>query len=477
MAFELKQSMKLVQQLVMTPQLQQAIKLLQLSRLELVNLTTQELQENPLLEESSVVDMEKSLLEVDAGERQVERGPEEVKGGLEGVKDINWDEYMQNYEYYPRPISPKEEPGRGLEATLTKKTSLVDHLVWQLRLSRLSETELEAADMIVGNLNDDGYLDCSIEEIAQACGMEVPFLESVLTQVQELDPPGVAARNLQECLVLQARRLGVGNTIVEAILRDHIRELEKRRYDIIAKKLGETLENVHAAVQIITNFDPKPGRVYTGEEPLYIIPDVYVYKVDDEYVVVLNEDGLPKLRINGYYRNILSRREMAGNDTREYIQDKLRSAAWLIKSIHQRQRTIYKVACSIVNFQKEFLDKGISCLKPLVLRDVAEDIDMHESTISRVTTNKYMHTPQGILEMKYFFKSSITQRAGEKISSETIKEKIRQIIAQEDPKRPVSDQEVVSILRASDVDIARRTVAKYRESLGILPSMKRKKMF
>jgi RNA polymerase sigma-54 factor len=477
MAFELKQSMKLVQQLVMTPQLQQAIKLLQLSRLELVNLTTQELQENPLLEESSLVDMEKSLLEADAGDRQVERGPVEVKGELEGVKDINWDEYMQNYEYYPRPISPKEEPGRGVEATLTKKTSLVDHLVWQLRLSHLSETELEAADMIVGNLNDDGYLDCSIEEIAHACGMEVSFLESVLTRVHELDPPGVAARNLQECLVVQARRLGVGNTIVEAILKDHIRELEKRRYDIIAKKLGETLENVHAAVQIITNLDPRPGRMFTGEEPLYIIPDVYVYKVDDEYVVVLNEDGLPKLRINGYYRNILSKRDMAGNDTREYIQDKLRSAAWLIKSIHQRQRTIYKVACSIVSFQKEFLDKGISCLKPLVLRDVAEDIEMHESTISRVTTNKYMHTPQGILEMKYFFKSSITQRAGEKISSETIKERIRQIIAQEDPKRPVSDQEVVSMLRASDVDIARRTVAKYRESLGILPSMKRKKMF
>ncbi len=477
MAFELKQSMKLVQQLVMTPQLQQAIKLLQLSRLELVDLASEELQENPLLEESSLVDMEKSSLAPEDRENQKDRGPEEVKGELEGVKDINWDEYMQNYEYFPRPIAPKEEPGRGVEATLTKKTSLVDHLVWQLRLSHLSEVEVEAAEMIVGNLNDDGYVDCSVEEIAHACGMDIPFVEQVLARVQELDPPGVAARNLQECLVLQARRLGVGNTTVEAILKDHIKELEKRRYDIIAKKLGEPLEDVLSAVQIITHLEPKPGRAYSGEEPLYIIPDVYVYKVDDEYVVVLNEDGLPKLRISGYYKNILAKRDMAGTDTREYIQDKLRSAAWLIKSIHQRQRTIYKVACSIVNFQREFLDKGIACLKPLVLRDVAEDIEMHESTISRVTTNKYIHTPQGILEMKYFFKSSITQRAGEKISSETIKERIRQIIAQEDPHKPISDQEVVSILKASDVDIARRTVAKYRESLGILPSMKRKNLF
>jgi len=476
MAFELKQSMKLVQQLVMTPQLQQAIKLLQLSRLELVNLASQELQENPLLEESSLLDMEKSLLETDVDARK-EGGPEEIKGGLEGLKDINWDEYMQNYEYYPRPIPPKDEPGRGLEATLTKKTSLEDHLVWQLRLSHLCGAEVEAAEMIVGNLNEQGYLDCSVEEIAHACGMEISFVEQVLARVQELDPPGVAAKDLQECLLLQARRFGVGNTMVEAILKDHMNELEKRRYDIIAKKLGENLDDVLAAVRVITNLDPKPGRAYSGEEPLYIIPDVYVYKVDDEYVVVLNEDGLPKLRISGYYKSILAKRDLAGTDTKEYIQDKLRSAAWLIKSIHQRQRTIYRVACSIVNFQREFLDKGISFLKPLVLRDVAEDIDMHESTISRVTTNKYMHTPQGILEMKYFFKSSITQRAGEKISSETIKERIRQIVAQEDPQKPISDQEIVSILKSSEVDIARRTVAKYRESLGILPSMKRKKAF
>ncbi len=475
MAFELKQTMKLTQQLVMTPQLQQAIKLLQLSRMELVELANQELQENPLLEETSLVDMEKSSL-LDREGWGKEEGPEEVKGEMEGVKDINWDEYMQNYEYYPRPMPPREEAGRGYEATLTKRTSLVDHLQWQLRLGHFTAEEMTAAEMIIGNLNEDGYLDCSLDEIARVCGMEVDFIERVLLRVQEFDPAGVAARDLQECLILQVRRFGVGNTIVEAILKNHLGDLEKRRYDAVAKKLGTSLEDVLGAVRIIMNLDPKPGKAYAGEAPLYIIPDVYVYKVDDEYVVVLNEDGLPKLRISGYYRNILAKKGAEGQNTKEYIQDKLRSAAWLIKSIHQRQRTIYRVACSIVNFQREFLDKGVAYLRPLVLRDVAEDIEMHESTISRVTTNKYMHTPQGILEMKYFFKSSIPQRAGDKVSSETVKEKIRKIIAQEDPRKPISDQEIVGLLKSANIEIARRTVAKYRESLGILPSMKRKRI-
>jgi RNA polymerase sigma-54 factor len=475
MAFELKQSMKLVQQLVMTPQLQQAIKLLQLSRLELVNTVNQELQENPLLEETTPDLVEKIPGEVDATKTR-DQDPMEIKGGDEGIKDINWDEYMQNYEYYPRPVSSQEDTGRGFEATLSKKSSLVDHLLWQLRLSPFPKMEEETAEMIIGNLNEDGYLDCPLEEIAQAAAVDVGVADKVLLRVQEFDPVGVAARNLQECLTIQARKLKMDGTIVETILRDHLRELERKRYEVIAKRVGVSLEEVLAAVRIIIGLDPKPGRTYSGEEPRYIIPDVYVNKVDDEYVILLNDDGLPKLRISNYYKDILSKNQNATGDTREYIQEKLRSAAWLIKSIHQRQRTIYKVALSIVNFQKEFLDKGIAFMRPLVLRDVAEDIDMHESTISRVTTNKYMHTPQGILEMKYFFKSSIQQKAGDKISSETIKEKIRQTIAQEDPTNPISDQEIVSFLAKSNIDIARRTVAKYRESLGILASMRRKKV-
>jgi len=474
MALELKQSMKLVQQLVMTPQLQQAIKLLQLSRLELVNTVNQELQENPLLEEVNQDVVEKVPGETEP-EAARDQDPREIKGGDEGIKDINWDEYMQNYEYYPRPMAAQDEPGRGFEATLSKKSSLVDHLIWQLRLSPVPKEQEETAEMIIGNLNEDGYLDCSLEEIAQAAGVELSMAEGVLLQVQEFDPVGVAARSLQECLILQARKLEMQGTVVETILRDHIKDLERKRYDAIAKRTGLSMEEVLAAVRIIIGLDPKPGRTYFGEEPRYIIPDIYVNKIDDEYVIQLNDDGLPKLRISNYYRDILFRNDKTAGDTREYIQEKLRAAAWLIKSIHQRQRTIYKVACSIVNFQKEFLDKGLAYMRPLVLRDVAEDIDMHESTISRVTTNKYMHTPQGILEMKYFFKSSIQQKAGDKISSETIKQRIRQTIAQEDPTNPISDQEIVSLLARSHIDIARRTVAKYRESLGILASTRRKK--
>jgi len=461
----------------MTPQLQQAIKLLQLSRLELVSTVNQELQENPLLEE-----VNQEAVETGPGEAEPQvvrdQDPREIRGGGdEGIKDINWDEYMQNYEYYPRPMVSREEPGRGFEATLSKPSSLVDHLLWQLRMSPIPKEDQETAEMIIGNLSEDGYLDCSLEEIARAAGAEPDVAEKVLLLVQTFDPVGVAARNLQECLLLQARRLGMGGTLVETVLQDHIKDLERKRYDAIAKRNGLALAEVLAAVRVILGLDPRPGRTYSGEEPRYIIPDIYVHKIDEQYVVQLNDDGLPKLRISSYYRDILSRNEKASGETREYIQEKLRAAAWLIKSIHQRQRTIYKVACSIVNFQREFLDRGLAYMRPLVLRDVAEDIDMHESTISRVTTNKYMHTPQGILEMKYFFKSSIQQKAGERISSETIKERIRRMIAQEDPGNPISDQEIVTLLTRSNIEIARRTVAKYRESLGILASTRRKKVF
>ena len=476
MALELKQSMKLVQQLVMTPQLQQAIKLLQLSRLELVSTVNQEIQENPLLEEVNPEAEDRVPGEAEPQPSR-DQDPMEIRGGDEGIRDINWDEYMQNYEYYPRPMASPEEPGRGLEAVLSEKSSLVDHLIWQLRMSPIPKEEQATAEMIIGNLNEDGYLDCSLEEIAQAAGVEVGLAERVLHLVQEFDPVGVAARDLQECLILQVRKLEMDGTLVEAILREHIRDLERKRYDVIAKRIGLPLEDIFAAVRVIIGLDPRPGRTYFGEEPRYIIPDVYVHKIDDQYVVQLNDDGLPKLRISSYYRAILSRNEKAAGETREYIQEKLRAAAWLIKSIHQRQRTIYRVACSIVNFQKEFLDRGLAYMRPLVLRDVAEDIDMHESTISRVTTNKYMHTPQGILEMKYFFKSSVQQKAGDRISSETIKERIRRMIAQEDPANPISDQEIMSFLGRSNIDIARRTVAKYRESLGILASTRRRKIF
>jgi RNA polymerase sigma-54 factor len=305
----------------------------------------------------------------------------------------------------------------------------------------------------------------------------VDEVAEVLRVIQKFDPVGVAAKSIQECLLIQANFLNLGGTTVEKILLDHMDKLENKRYDLIAKALSVPLTEIIAAMEVITSFEPKPGRKYSDEETIYVSPDIYVFKVGDNYEIVQNEDGLPKLRINSYYRDILSSKDAMQNGTKQYIQDKLKSAAWLIKSIHQRQRTIYKVTSSIVRFQRDFLDKGVSALKPLVLRDVAEDIQMHESTVSRVTTNKYVHTPQGIFELKFFFNSSIQCVDGDSVSSESVKEHLRNLIKSENPAKPYSDQEIAEMLKKHNIDVARRTVAKYRETLGILPSRKRKKPY
>ena len=292
--------------------------------------------------------------------------------------------------------------------------------------------------------------------------------------IQTFDPVGIAARDTRECLLIQTKFENLGGTIVEKIIIDHMDNLENKRYDKIARDLCISPHEILSAVSIITNLEPKPGRLYNDDETIYISPDIYVFKVGDDYEIVLNEDGMPKLRINNYYKEILNSKDSLGKDTREYIQEKLKSAAWLIKSIHQRQRTIYKVTESIVQFQRNFFDKGVTHLKPLVLRDVAEHIQMHESTISRVTTNKYVHTPQGVFELKYFFNSAINSMEGDSIASESVKEHIKNIIKSEDKKKPFSDQEVADILKGHNINAARRTVAKYRETLGILPSRKRR---
>jgi RNA polymerase sigma-54 factor len=295
-----------------------------------------------------------------------------------------------------------------------------------------------------------------------------------LSLIQKFDPVGVAARDIQECLLLQAGFQNLGGTIVEKIIMEHMDELENKKYDRIAKNLSISIQEVLSAVSIITHFEPKPGRRYNDEETIYISPDIYVFKVGDDYEIVLNEDGLPRLKINPYYRSILSNKNSVTDGTKQYIQDKLKSAAWLIKSIHQRQRTIYRVTKSIVQFQRDFFDKGVVHLKPLVLRYVAEDIQMHESTVSRVTTNKYVHTPQGVFELKYFFNSAINSMDGESVSSESVKEHIRNIVKSENKSKPCSDQDIADTLKNFNIMVARRTVAKYRETLGILPSRKRK---
>ncbi|MFP3869320.1 MAG: RNA polymerase factor sigma-54 [Syntrophobacteria bacterium] len=475
MAIELRQQLKLAQQLIMTPQLQQAIKLLQLSRLELVDTINNELESNPLLEEGQ----EAPEVDDSGEEDQSSRGEEAVSEVVIDEKareDFDWEEYLGEYSSGTRiPIEYEKAPELPPpESRLVKKPSLEAHLLWQLHLSHMSEAQKEVGTLIIGNVDRDGYLKAEVAEIAAMAECDEDFVQEVLHLVQEFDPVGVAARDLQECLLIQARHMKLDDAPVGIIIRDHMHDLESRNYHAIVKATGLSQQEVKGAIATIKRLEPKPGQPFDEEEAQYISPDIFVYKVDDDFVIVLNEDGMPKLRVNTFYREALSKDGSVSDQAREYIQNKLRSAAWLIKSIHQRQRTIYRVAESIVKFQRDFFEDGISRLKPLVLRDVAEDLDMHESTISRVTTNKYMHTPQGVFELKYFFNSSINSLAGSAVASESVKERLRQIVQHENPCRPYSDKAIVEKLREENIDIARRTVAKYRELLGILPSNLRK---
>jgi RNA polymerase sigma-54 factor len=483
MAIEMRQQMKLSQQLVMTPQLQQAIKLLQLSRIELQDLVSQELEENPVLDESLELEeiKETDTLEITEQEAAPQEDPEvftEVKAGEETLQDMDWATYLDSYNYSSGEQYYDDEDDRpSYENMLTKKTTLFDHLLWQLKLSRVTEQEILVGSEIIGNIDEEGYLRSTLADIAQICSVDEPFVESVLKKVQEFDPIGVGARNLQECLLLQVKQLGMEGSVVEALLRDHLKDLELRKYKLIAKSLGIDFNEVLAGAKLVASLDPKPGRQFSQEDVHYISPDIFVYKVGEDFVVVLNDEGMPNIRINPLYTG---EGRAGGSDTQkteEYINEKMRSALWLIKSIHQRQRTIYRVSKSIVKFQRNFFERGIAYLKPLVLRDIAEDIGMHESTISRVTTNKYMQTPQGLLELKFFFNSGISTIEGDDMASESVKNIIKEIVVGEDPRKPLSDQRIAEILSTQNITIARRTITKYREMLKIGSSSERKRLF
>ena len=476
MAIELRQQLKLTQQLIMTPQLQMAIKLLQLSRLELMDAIRQEMEENPTLEESQET-AAKEQAEVDPQDQvTTPEKPKEVTIDEKIPGDIDWSNYIDEYNAPGRVrYETEDREAPQYEAFISHKESLSDHLLWQLLMSSPSPEEKSIGSLIIGNLDRDGYLQASSEELAQQAGLEPDDIEEVLFLLQSFDPVGVCARNLTECLLLQANALNLKNTLVTRIIENHLNHLENKNYKAICRALKVSLEEVIAAVNIITAMEPKPGRQYSDDEPQYITPDIYVYKTENDFVIVINDDGLPKLKVNSFYKQAITRNKEVSGNARDYIQDKLRSAAWLIRSIHQRQKTIYKVMESILKFQREFFDMGIAYLKPMVLRDVAEDIGMHESTISRVTTNKYAYTPQGIFELKYFFNSSIKRVHGEAIASASVQEKIRRLIESEDPRKPFSDSKMAELLIAQNIDIARRTVAKYREMMGVLPSNKRKR--
>ncbi|MBU4564870.1 MAG: RNA polymerase factor sigma-54 [Desulfarculus sp.] len=504
MALEIKQSLRLSQQLVMTPQLQQAIKLLQLNRLELAETINQELLENPLLEitEETTQDVEQAELDAGAepesdlalrsdgqegetggdGDDSLEAEPvgeppseREIEVDGQVNDEFDWENYLGEYSSGGsgyESIVREEKDAPAYENMLSSPPSLRDHLLEQLSMTGLGPDELRVGEVIIESLDADGYLPLGVEELAQVSNTDTGTAERTLKVIQGFDPAGVAARDLSECLLIQALELYPDDEILHRIISDHLPDLERRRYQVIVKKLKIDMDRVAQALDAIRCLDPRPGQGMNNEQAQYITPDIYVYKVDGEFVIMLNEDGLPKLRVNNFYRESLA---LGGDaEAKEYVRGKLRSALWLIRSIHQRQRTIYKVTESIIKFQREFFEKGITRLKPLVLRDVAEDVGMHESTISRVTTNKYMHTPQGVFELKYFFNSGINRFQGQAMASEAVKERIRKIIAEEDTTKPLSDQAIAEMLEREDIDIARRTVAKYREMLGILPSSRRR---
>ena len=477
MAIGQKLHTKLVQKLILTPSLQQAIKLLPMSTLELADLLNQEMVENPLLEEIPTEDLQQTDAAAAAEKTEAEQ-PQKPE------KTDNWDD--SDYEYFfgdylddgYRPHAPQEvKELPPIENTLSTGSSLTDHLDWQLSLQSNDDLLREIGSAILGNLDDDGYLVASLDEIAAMGPWDIADVQRALALVHGFDPIGVAARDLQECLLLQIRHLGLEDTPTEKIVAEHLRLLQNHQVPEISRKLGIPIEELKEHIEVIRHLDPKPGSRFNPTQSQYVIPDVYVVKLEDQYVALLNEDGLPQMRISPVYRRLLDKNTENSDETRAYVKDKFRSALWLIKSVEQRQKTIHKVATSIINFQKDFLDHGIEHLRPLVLRDVANDIGMHESTVSRVVTNKYMHTPQGVFEMKYFFHSGISSSYGESVSSVTIKQRIRKIIEAEDPRKPLSDSKIVSILQREGLVLARRTIAKYREELKIPTSNQRKVLY
>ena len=485
MGLETKLVQKMGQSLLMTPQLQQAIKLLQLGRLEYKEAIERELLENPALDEmrEEVQAHGLPVPEQQPNEPTILSNPntsgtsDDSLGNSPTVEPkADWDDFSDAFSDYQGTASAKGqsdfEDRPYQEVASCSAESLDQHLLNQVRLYDFSEQDRLIAQHITGNLDRDGYLECTHEEIAAAASCDVEDVSMVADTLRFFEPVGTCTRSLQECLLTQLEFRGLGDSIESRIIKNHTDKLEKRKYDQIAKAEKVPLEEVARAIRSIRTLDPKPGRAYSDETTRYVVPDVYVQKVGNDWVITLNEEGIPRLRISPYYSELLKEPD-SGNKT--YLTERLRAASWLIKSIQQRQQTIYRVTESIMKFQRPFLEHGIDKLKPLVLKDIADNIEMHESTVSRVTTEKYVHTPQGIFELKFFFTSGIKTSNGE-ISSSSVKERIKGIIAAEPPANPSSDQHIVEMLKAEKIDIARRTVAKYRESLGIASSSQRKKI-
>jgi RNA polymerase sigma-54 factor len=475
MALELRQQLKLSQQLVMTPQLQQAIKLLQLSRLELLETVQQELMENPFLEEG--------IEEISAPVEEKRPASDEDADAYtqEIARNADWEDYLGDFSSTSRQSSSREveiasEEGLSAEARYSMRPTLEGHLNWQLRLSKLTEKQKEIGEAVIGNLSSSGYLHATSEDVAALANASIEEVETVLKIIQRFDPVGVAARTAQECLMVQLEVLNYArDPILVSLVTEHLEDLEAKRYKPILRKFKLSPEDLKEYLDIIQSLDPLPGASFGGGEPTYVSPDVFVYRMDEDFIIALNDDGLPQLHLASFYEDSL---QAAKDADKEYFQDKMRSAAWLIKSLYQRQRTLYKVMESIVRFQRNFFLHGVSGLKPLILKDIADDIGMHESTVSRITSNKYAATPYGIFELKFFFNSALSLDDGSEVGSESVKALIKKYINAEDPKEPLSDERIGELLKEDlKVNIARRTVAKYRTALDIPSSSKRRAFF
>jgi RNA polymerase sigma-54 factor len=520
MAIKLSQGQKQIQTVSMTPQLQQAIKLLTLTHLEMTNIIAEEMVENPMLEEiEDSINIESHSDDFENGENSLESSEDggvdkefesefdreafgedfnrenletQLREGSESTPhdftekplmkerdEFDWESYVDSYNTNsstPNMAQGDSDEMNNYENMVSSTTSLADHLIWQLQMEHLSENELKISEEIIHNLNDDGHLDISLDAISASTGASFERINEVRERIMRLDPTGCGALDVKECLLAQARFAEERSPVLEKIILYHLEDLHMRNFDKISKKIGVPIDQIKETSLLLQNFYPNPGRLITNGETQYILPDIYVVEVGGEFVVQVNDDGIPRLKISKTYQDFIKRGISKKNDeTSEFIKDKLRAAEWLIKSIQNRQRTIDKVAKAIVSRQQEFFKKGVKYLKPMILKDIALEIGMHESTVSRVTTNKYMHTPIGMFELKYFFTSSISGSNGaDDVSSEVLKLKIKQIFDKENPSRPFSDQKVVDILAKDGVKIARRTVTKYREMLNIFPSSKRK---
>lgn len=459
--------------MVLAPQLRQSLEMLQVPILELRTMIQQEIEQNPTIEETPI---ETENVEIESGEAGTEDAKEldfdkefEVLAKL----DDEWRDYfyqnLQTSSYSPE----DEEKRRYLFESRTELESLQEHLLGQLNLGGLSEMDRKAGELIIGSINDDGYLTTELQDLALSANCDLGHLEDIHSVILDYHPTGVGARDLRECLLIQLERLDKSDDLAAEVVKQHLDKLAARKFQDVAKALNVSMEELQQASKLISTLEPKPGRLYSSETPAYILPEVVVQRVDGEYAIVLNDDQLPHVRISRHYRQLLSD-ENTKPEVKAYIRERIRSGAFLIKSIHQRQKTIHRIASEIVKAQSDFLDQGISHLKPLTMAEVAGVVGVHETTVSRAVSGKYMQTPSGIFELKYFFTPGIKTSDGSEVSNKTVKDMIATLVANEDPDKPLSDQELMGRLEAKGISIARRTIAKYRLVLRIPPSHMRK---